>query len=212
MSVRILVGDAITRLRDIPDNSVHCCVTSPPYWGLRSYKGGEGMIGLEPTFEEHLDNLLQVFREVRRVLRKDGTCFLNYGDRYASGNGKMSWSASGTPVRGSERRAAVAGYKPKDLMMMPARVALALQADGWWIRTENIWAKPNPMPESATDRPTSAHEKVFMLTKAANYFYDSVAVRTDAPYGIGYSYEAFYHSVQQSMRTTEAETMQGRWQ
>ena len=167
--------------RHIPlaDESVHCVVTSPPYWGLRAYEGNPGMIGLEPTFEEHLENLVEVFREVRRVLRPDGTLWLNYGDAYAGGgrgtniNGKQGTN-KGTyylpPERSGDR-------KPKDLMMMPARVAIALQADGWWLRSEIIWHKPNPMPESVTDRPTSSHEKVFILTKSARYFYDAEAVR-----------------------------------
>ena len=141
------------------------------------------MIGLEPTFEEHLDNLLQVFREVRRVLRKDGTCFLNYGDGYAGAGVRMAHHAnagiSKTVSRNgaSTKRIDPVGLKPKDLMMMPARVALALQADGWWIRSEIIWHKTSCMPESASDRPTSAHEKVYMLTPSSTYFYDAVAVR-----------------------------------
>ena len=147
--VRILVGDALSQLATLPDESVHCVVTSPPYWGLRAYKGDAGMIGLEPTFDEHLEALVAVFREVRRVLRADGTLWLNYGD----------------------------AFDAKQLMLMPARVAMALQADGWWLRSEIVWHKPNPMPESVTDRPTSAHEKLFLLSKSARYFYDAEAVR-----------------------------------
>ena len=144
------------------------------------------MIGLEPTFEEHQANLVEVFREVRRVLRKDGTCWLNYGDAYASGNGmtgrndtdRETPGGRGGSFRGGERETKPkSGLKPKDLMMMPARVALALQADGWWIRSEIIWHKPNPMPESCKDRPTSAHEKLYLLSKSAKYFYDAEAVR-----------------------------------
>ena len=159
MRVRILVGDCLELLRTLPDESVHCVVTSPPYWGLRDY-GVEGAIGLEPTFGEHINTIVTVFREVRRVLRKDGTLWLNYGDRYYNGD-------------------SLSGLKPKDLMMMPARVALALQADGWWLRSEIVWHKPNPMPESVRDRPTCAHEKLFLLTKAARYFYDAEAVREE---------------------------------
>ena len=182
MSVRILVGDCLERLRVLPSESVHCVVTSPPYWGLRSYKGDPGMIGLEPTFEGHLSSLCMVFREVRRVLRKDGTCWLNYGDAYAAtskGSGGTN-SFQGTNNKGSlfaSPKFKLDGLKPKDLMMMPARVALALQADGWWIRSEIVWHKPNPMPESCTDRPTSAHEKLYLLSKSARYFYDGDAVR-----------------------------------
>ena len=157
MRVRILVGDCLELLSTLPEESVHCVVTSPPYWGLRDY-GVASAIGLEPTFEEHLGTLVTVFREVRRVLRSDGTLWLNYGDCYHNGD-------------------SLSGLKPKDLMMTPARVALALQADGWWLRSEIVWHKPNPMPESVRDRPTSAHEKIYLLTKSARYFYDAEAVR-----------------------------------
>ncbi len=190
MTVRILVGDVFDRLAELPDESVHCVATSPPYFGLRDY-GVKGAIGLEPTFEAHLDVLVRVFREVRRVLRKDGTCWLNYGDAYAGSWGAQSrgnpcvetstlwggqvYAAPKGTHTGSTKR--TPGLKPKDLMMMPARVALALQADGWWLRSEIIYAKANPMPESVTDRPTSAHEKVFLLTRSARYFYDADAVR-----------------------------------
>ena len=146
------------------------------------------MIGMEPTFAEHLDNLVAVFREVRRVLRDDGTLWLNYGDAYAhsggGGNGatggldKSTLTSPMPPVGTTPQRSILpAGYKPKDLMLMPARVAMALQADGWWVRSEIIWHKPNPMPESCTDRPTSAHEKMFLMSKSAKYFYDAKAVR-----------------------------------
>ena len=328
MTVKIMVGDALATLRELPDRSVHCVITSPPYWGLRAYCGDPGMIGLEPTFEEHLVNLVEVFREIRRVLRTDGTCWLNYGSRYATGdtlsnqnrqlghvqkcdNGytgllncqerdcvcsglcgecqdairsrhartvgidpqnpqSLSAFANEGQGRGSEgcsqpepshpavqesntqqssqpplgacspghspvvlahpsppdsssaepplsacrgcglgipdtsglqqtsdsrtmgngssfeaykRYLSTVYHKSKDLMDMPAMVAEALRSDGWWLRSEIIWHKPNPMPESVTDRPTSAHEKIFLLTKAAKYFYDAEAVRTsDAAY------------------------------
>ncbi len=190
MSVRILVGDCLELLSTLPEESVHCVVTSPPYWGLRDY-GVEGAIGLEPTFEEHIETLVTVFREVRRALRKDGTCWLNCGDSYAGSwgaqsrdnpcvetsalsNGQVHTAPKGTLTGSTER---TPGLKPKDLVLMPARVALALQADGWWLRSEIVWHKPNPMPESVTDRPTSAHEKLFLLAKGARYFYDAQAVR-----------------------------------
>ena len=182
---RILVGNALERLRELPDESVHCVVTSPPYWGLRSYEKDAGfwMIGLEPTFDEHLRRLVAVFREVRRVLRSDGTLWLNYGDAYNTGTTAGRQPTKTADVRGWQREAAVGPrvndprLKAKNLMMMPARVALALQADGWWLRSEVVWHKPNPMPESCTDRPTSSHEKLYLLAKRATYFYDAEAVR-----------------------------------
>ena len=167
MSARILIGDCLNRLKELPDESVHCVVTSPPYWGLRSYKGELGMIGLEPTFDDHLANLVEVFREVRRVLRKDGTCWLNYGDRHWPGGSNQF------------------GWKAKDRMGMPDLVSTALMRDGWWRREEIIWHKPNPMPESCRDRPTSAHEKLYLLSKAARYFYDAEAVKVPAKYPAG---------------------------
>ena len=187
MSVRILNTDALSGLPGLPDDSVQCCVTSPPYWGLRSYGGDPSMIGLEPTLDEHLDNLVAVFREVRRVLRPDGCVFLNYGDAYASsgangavrpGANRADGKVRDVSPRNRNGTPAAEGCKPKDLMMLPARVALALQADGWWLRSEIVLAKKNPMPESCTDRPTSAHEKMFLLTKQPSYFYDADAVRT----------------------------------
>ena len=245
--MKIIIGDALGQLKELQDESVHCCITSPPYWGLRSYKGDPGMIGLEPTFDEHLENLVAVFREVRRVLRSDGTCWVNYGDAYTKAQGvypdgsprlpkvptmtykeagergnpkePSSWSTRHQkgmrPTRDNKQR-----WKPKDLMMMPALVAIALrqpflkcrgcnnvahemkwgrfpngrkicpvcvkskgfdtETPGWWIRSEIIWHKPNPMPESVTDRPTSAHEKLFLLSKSARYFYDAEAVSESA--------------------------------
>jgi DNA modification methylase len=147
-AARILVGDVRNRLQELSDGSVQCVVTSPPYWGLRDY-GHEGQIGLEQTPDEYVAELVAVFREVRRVLADDGTLWLNLGDSYASG---------------------------KQLVGIPWRVAFALQADGWWLRQDVIWAKPNPMPESVTDRCTKAHEYVFLLTKSAQYFYDAAAI------------------------------------
>ena len=195
MTVRILQGDVRDMLATLPDESVHCVVTSPPYWGLRDY-GVEGQIGMEPTMGEHIDTMVEVFREVRRVLRKDGTVWLNYGDCYAAaprgnrypGGGNLTNSNIGSPVEDARWHAArnrpvpegwsKSGLKPKDLCMIPNRLAIALQDDGWWVRSEIIWAKPNSMPESVTDRPATAHEKIWLLSKAARYWYDAEAVRT----------------------------------
>ena len=186
MSVQILQGDCREILKTLPDESVHCVVTSPPYFGLRDY-GVDGQMGLEATPDEFIEELVSVFREVRRVLRSDGTCWLNIGDSYAN-DGKWGGSTGGKHASGLHganglgRQRTQTGLKPKDLMMMPARLALALQGDGWWIRSEIVWHKENPMPESAKDRPTSAHEKIFLLTKSARYFYDADAVRQPSNY------------------------------
>jgi len=241
----IICGDALTELRKLPDESVNCCVTSPPYWGLRDYgtakwEGGDpecdhrsakeksrydypmpesaqcgthkGMkpgtdspkwkdtcpscgatkndsqLGLEKTPEEYVSHLVEVFREVRRVLRKDGTLWLNLGDSYASqpaGNKIPSGFSQTRPSRrtgdGNQETVRLPqkrfGLKPKDLVGIPWRVAFALQADGWWLRQDIIWAKPNPMPESVRDRCTKAHEYIFMLSKSARYYYDAEAIR-----------------------------------
>lgn len=172
MSVRILIGDVFARLRDIADDSIDCCVTSPPYWGLRNYDC-EGQIGLEPTLAEHLDVMVRVFEEVRRVLKPTGNCFVNYGDCYATTpNGR---SAADVKSLGSDDRTfrdkpmstIGAGIKAKDLCMIPNRLAIALQDAGWWVRSEIVWGKSNPMPDSSgSQRPATAHEKIFWLAKS----------------------------------------------
>jgi DNA modification methylase len=223
----IIRGDALTELRKLPDESVHCCVTSPPYWGLRDYgtaqwEGGDAscdhdtrgqkpgsksdsnvgsfrngisyicprcsahridsQLGLERTPEEYVARLVDVFREVKRVLKKDGTLWLNLGDAY-NGGGR------GGRKKGSSKQATNIGslssvpnihvlyLKPKDLIGLPWRVAFALQADGWYLRSDIIWAKPNPMPESVTDRPTKSHEYIFLMSKSARYWYDAEAIK-----------------------------------
>jgi DNA modification methylase len=180
--VDILVGDVRERLRELPADHFDCVVTSPPYWGLRDY-GVEGQIGLEPTLGEHLAVMVEVFEEVKRVLKPTGTLWLNYGDCYAtSPNGR---SAADTKAAGGDDRtfrdkpfSTVGGVlKAKDLCMVPNRLAIALQEAGWWVRSEIIWAKPNPMPESIKDRPATSHEKIFLLSKRPRYFYDADAVR-----------------------------------
>jgi DNA modification methylase len=237
VSWEIRQGDALERLREMPDESVHCCVTSPPYYGLRDYgtaswdggdpdceheaigraadkvqwdgslagpgnrpralgaphRGGgdphacrcgavrlDQQIGLEPTVDDFIESLVEVFREVRRVLRPEGTLWLNIGDTYAT---KADASAAATYRRDRARAMAPRknttgnGAKPKDLLMVPALLALALRADGWFLRSEIIWHKPTPMPESVRDRPTKAHEPIFLLAKSPRYFYDAEAIR-----------------------------------
>jgi DNA modification methylase len=238
LTATLLLGDVRETLAALPDGSVHCCVTSPPYFGLRDYGTGEWeggdvdcahlgaargdtgdkyrdrcrkcgatridrQIGLEPTPDAYVAEMVKVFREVRRVLRDDGTCWINLGDSYAGsgkgGNpedGKQSTNKGSQSIgvlygKGGEtaRQAAVTnvtrksheiGIKPKDLIGIPWRVAFALQADGWYLRSDIIWHKPNPMPESVTDRPTKAHEYLFLLTKSERYAYDADAIAEPA--------------------------------
>jgi len=246
VGTKILIGDVMARLAELPDESVHCVVTSPPYFGLRDYGtatweggdpgcdharpalGGDGktsglnakyaddgsfngkqhprmqqyadqcrkcgarrvdaQLGLEATPEEHVERMVEVFRAVRRCMRKDATLWMNYGDVYYSdpsgfagtdgspfGNG--GHASRGAKAFGRQKRPRHPTLKPKDLVGMPWRVAFALQADGWWLRSDIIWAKPNPMPESVTDRPTKSHEHLFLLAKSATYHYDADAVR-----------------------------------
>lgn len=182
MTVRIINADVMDGLAQLDDESVHCCVTSPPYWGLRDY-GAAGQIGLEPTLQEHIAKLVEVFREVRRVLRKDGTLWLNYGDAYAGHNAPGWRPGNENKNHGSSNKNGVgvcAGFKPKDLLMMPERLAIAMQDDGWYIRSRIIWHKPNPMPESVTDRPTKSHEHIWLMSRSPKYFYDADAIREDA--------------------------------
>ncbi len=201
MTVQIIIGDSRERLRDLPNGSVHCCVTSPPYFGLRDY-GMDGQIGLEDTPQAFVARLVEVFREVRRVLRNDGTLWLNLGDSYAAqrggthqpaetlAGGKGGKTADGARVNRDRhdgynptRNAHAIGLKHKDLIGIPWRVAFALQEDGWYLRQDIIWSKPNPMPESVRDRCTKAHEYVFLLSKSERYFFDSEAMKEDAVRG-----------------------------
>lgn len=175
----IIQGDALEILKTLDAESIQCCVTSPPYWGLRDYKV-DGQIGLEPSPELYVEHLVEIFQEVRRVLRKDGVLWLNLGDSYSgggrgSGHGRKQGTNKGT--EGMPRSIIPEGIKPKDLVGIPWRVAFALQKDGWWLRQDIIWAKPNPMPESVSDRCTKSHEYIFLLTKSAKYYYDADAIK-----------------------------------
>jgi len=181
MSLQILNGDCRDILQTLADKSVHCCVTSPPYFGLRDY-GCSGQIGLEATPGEYVAALAQVFREVHRVLRDDGTLWLNLGDSYSNGGRKTRDTDDKLGARAMDVRPNDGG-KPKDLLGIPWRVAFALQDAGWYLRSDIIWSKPNPMPESVTDRPTKAHEYLFLLAKAEKYFYDHEAIKEQAVCG-----------------------------
>ncbi|MCX8092394.1 MAG: site-specific DNA-methyltransferase [Verrucomicrobiae bacterium] len=181
--VQILVGDCRSLLRALPAESVQCCVTSPPYWGLRDY-AHPLQIGAEPSPEQYVANLVEIFREVRRVLRKDGTLWLNIGDGYArnGGTGRCGPNAVVANTRKliQKRNCKVPpcwGLKDRDLMGLPWRVAFALQADGWLLRSKITWVKKTAMPESVRNRPTNATEDVFLMAKSPNYYYDANAVR-----------------------------------
>jgi len=168
----IAQGDCRDILRTLPDESFQMCVTSPPYWGLRDY-GVDGQIGAEQDPEGYVEHLVQVFREVKRVLKPDGTLWLNLGDSYTSGDRTWRQADKKNPARGMRYRPRTPqGLKPKDLVGIPWRVAFALQADGWYLRSDIIWAKPNCQPESVRDRPTKSHEYLFLMSKSQNYLYD----------------------------------------
>jgi len=192
----ILTGDCIESMRGLADGSVNCCVTSPPYFGLRDY-GVDGQIGLEETPDAYVAKMTSVFREVRRVLKDDGTLWLNLGDSYNSapvgsfnGGGFKDTSAanggrdlSGVETSGRMNKLAASGLPPKNLLGIPWRVAFALQADGWYLRQDIIWHKPNPMPESVRDRCTKSHEYLFLLSKAPTYYFDHAAMQEPAVTG-----------------------------
>ena len=180
--INFLQGDVFDKLKELDDNSIDCVCTSPPYWGLRDY-GVPGQLGLEPTYQEHIQNIVELFRAMKPKLKDSATVWLNYGDSYAA-------TVNGTKAKDikNDDRGFVdkpfstiqGSIKPKDLVMIPNRIAIALQDDGWWIRSEIIWHKPNPMPESTKDRPTSAHEKIWLITKNKKYYYDADAIKEDA--------------------------------
>jgi DNA modification methylase len=191
---RVIIGDSLSVLKEMKDNSVHCCVTSPPYYGLRDYKNAN-QIGLEKTPEEYVNKLVEVFSEVKRVLRDDGTLWLNLGDSYAAQSSgthqpaeTISGGIGGLTQDGHlvnrdrflgynpTRNASAIGLKHKDLIGIPWRVAFALQSNGWYLRSDIIWSKINPMPESVSDRPSKSHEYLFLFSKSEKYYYDSFAV------------------------------------
>jgi DNA modification methylase len=199
VSVSILIGDCREKLRELPDASVHCCVTSPPYFGLRDY-GVAGQMGLEPTPDEFVAGMVEVFREVRRVLRDDGTLWLNIGDSYNNyastseipraqqGNGSGVFKCMDQKHHDARRMAAnrpgvIEGIKRKDLIGIPWMLAFALRADGWYLRQDIIWSKPNPMPESVRDRCTKAHEYLFLLSKSQRYYFDAETIAEPSTYG-----------------------------
>lgn len=192
---KIYNQDCLTGLKTLPDNYANCCVTSPPYFGLRDYGTAE-QIGLEETPELFVSKLVNIFREVKRVLKDDGTLWLNLGDSYSSGGSGQNFTiASGSTASGrtdkdggfghinNKRNPKDIGLKPKDLIGIPWLVAFALRADGWYLRQDIIWSKPNPMPESVTDRCTKSHEYIFLLSKSAKYFYDADAIKEKSKTG-----------------------------
>lgn len=207
-------GDVREQLAALPDGSVQTCVTSPPYFGLRDY-GVEGQIGLEATPDEFIETMVGVFRDVRRALRSDGTCWINIGDSYASGGRKSrdpGQSKLHPAFTGDEnavtawRPADPEGVKPKDLVGIPWMLAFALRADGWYLRQDIIWHKPNPMPESVRDRCTKAHEYIFLLSKSERYYYDAEAIKEAAAYPKGpgnktQKYTAAYEAGDDRQRT-----------
>lgn len=193
MKATVLIGDCRQILPTLPDESVQCCITSPPYWGLRDY-GHKDQIGMEPSPFEYIENLVSVFREVKRVLKNDGTLWLNLGDSYAIGSGTIKRDKQRLDQLGQKmgtggghkhsnglgnetHKRTDCGIAPKNLIGVPWRVALALQADGWFLRSDIIWHKPNAMPESVTDRPSKSHEYLFLLAKSGRYYYDIDAIR-----------------------------------
>ena len=189
MSYQLIHGDCLNILKTLSDKSINCCVTSPPYYGLRDY-GVDGQIGMEHTPDEYVNKLVEIFREVRRVLRDDGTLWMNLGDSYCA-NATGSQGDGKSTIAGGLKNQIEAGKRPnkkgdglkhKDLIGIPWMVAFALRADGWYLRSDIIWSKPNPMPESVQDRPTKAHEYIFLLSKSQSYYYDNEAIAEAAIY------------------------------
>jgi|TARA_R110002050_G_scaffold283096_1_gene431300 DNA modification methylase len=176
--IKILQGNCINKIKELEDNSIDCVVSSPPYFGLRDY-GVDGQFGLEKTYQDYLANTVKIFKTFKPKLKDNATIWWNVGDSYSSGKRKTTTNQSlrGNKNYGVTRTPVQDGIKEKDLLMIPNRVAIALQDEGWYIRSEIIWHKPNPMPESVRDRPTSCHEKIWLITKSKKYYYDSDAIR-----------------------------------
>jgi site-specific DNA-methyltransferase (adenine-specific)/site-specific DNA-methyltransferase (cytosine-N4-specific) len=180
---KLILGDCRQELKKMDDEIFQCCVTSPPYWGLRDY-GVEGQIGAEVDVNEYISNLVSLFSEVKRTLKKDGTLWLNIGDSYTSGGRKWRQSDKKNPARAMTYRPPTPdGLKSKDLIGIPWKLAFALQADGWFLRSDIVWYKPNCQPESVKDRPTQSHEYLFLLTKSEKYYYDYLTVKEVAANG-----------------------------
>ena len=176
--IKILHGNCIDKIKELDDNSIDCVVSSPPYFGLRDY-GVEGQFGLEKTYQEYLSNTVKIFKTFKPKLKDNATVWWNVGDSYSSGKRTSTTNQSlrGNKNYGVTRTPVQEGIKEKDLLMIPNRVAIALQDAGWYIRSEIIWHKPNPMPESVRDRPTSCHEKIWLITKNKKYYYDADAIK-----------------------------------
>jgi len=182
MDIKIYQGDCLETLKMLEDQSINTCITSPPYYGLRNYNDEDKQLGLEDTPEEFTHNLVKVFREIRRILKDDGTVWLNLGDSYSSGGRTTTTNQSlrGDKDYGVTRPKPSKNIKPKDLIGIPWRVAFALQEDGWYLRQDIIWHKPNPMPESVKDRCTKAHEYIFLFSKNVKYYFDNEAIKEDS--------------------------------
>ena len=180
---KVYLGDSLEIIKTFPDKSIDCVVTSPPYYGLRDY-GVDGQIGLEETPEEYIGKLVSLFREIRRCLKDEGTCWVNLGDSYS---GNCSRASKGRAGMGAEREGVFikgGGLPPKNLIGIPWRFAFAMQADGWILRQDIIWHKPNPMPESVTDRCTKAHEYIFLFSKQEKYYFDAQSIQEESEAGL----------------------------
>lgn len=181
----IIIGDCLQEIQKFQSSQFQCCITSPPYWGLRDY-GIAGQIGAESNVEVYIQNLVEIFRGVKRVLKDDGSLWINIGDAYTSGGRTWRDADKKNPARAMSYRVPTPqGLKPKDLIGLPWRLAFALQNDGWYLRSDIIWFKPNCQPESVKDRPTQSHEYIFLLSKSENYFYDHEAIKENTNDGLG---------------------------